>query len=362
MKLLVVSANPMGPDGITNVICNLLRAMDKAGMRMDLAAINEPGQTVRGLVEGAGGSVFVLERSIKKPLRYINALRALIRRGGYDLVHAHGSSATLALEMTAAALAGCPVRIAHSHNTTCRYKAVHYLLTPLLRALCTHPLACGTEAGRWLHGKKEFTVVRNGIDTARFAFRQEARAQRREELGIAPGERLLGHVGYFVEAKNQGFLLDMMACMPEKYRLLLVGQGRLRDAAQQKARDLGVADRVIFLGVTDRVEDYLCACDGIVMPSLYEGLPLTLMEQQASGLKCLVSDRITAEADKTGLLTFLPLERGALGWARAVQAQELTYDRDAVSREAMGRLRNCGYDIYAGAAELRAYYERAART
>lgn len=359
MRLLIVNTNVMVADGITNVIRNLFCAMDRADIYVDLVAINEPPESIRALFEAEGGCVHVLPRSMRHPLRYLNALRRVIKKGHYDAVHVHGNSATLVLEMVAAWLAGCKVRIAHSHNTTCKSMTVHRLMTPVFRALCTHRLACGDAAGKWLYENRDFTVVNNGIDTDRFAFSQEARQQIRKQYAFADDQVVIGHVGIFNEAKNQSFLIDILSCLDEKYRFLLIGDGHLRKTVEEKAAVMGLADRVVFAGVTDRVPDYLSACDLIVMPSLYEGLPLALVEQQTNGLQCIVSDNITREADKTGNLTFLPLSAGAQHWADVVQALQLPERREEASCSATEKIKDCCYDIHTEAAKMLAYYKQA---
>lgn len=356
MRVLIINTNVFCRDGISNVIQNLYRAMDKQGLHIDLMAINKPGEAVEQLFQEHGGRVFVIHRSMRNPLRYLFALRKCILQGGYDLVHIHGNSATMALEMVAAWLAGCKVRIAHSHNTTCKFMTAHRLLKPIFGALCTHRLACGIDAGNWLYGKRKFTVVNNGIDTARYGFTEEGRRQLRQQYGIEDDQIVLGHVGVFNEAKNQRFLLEILAELDERYKLLLVGDGKLRPAVESRAADLGVAERVIFAGLTDRVPDYLSAFDCIVMPSLHEGLPLALVEQQTNGLQCVVSDTITRETDKTGNLSFLPLDAGAKFWAEEIVKLQLPEDRIAASKAATEKIKNCGYDIHDEAAKLKEFY------
>lgn len=356
MKLLYINTVPTERNGVTNVICNLLGAMDTEGLTADLLCINEPERRYRELAAGWGGSVHVLSRSISHPIRYVRRLKKLLKEGGYEAVHVHGNSATMALEMLAARLAGVRVRIAHSHNTTCRYMTVHRLLSPLFQALCTHRLACGEEAGKWLYGKRDFTVINNGVETARFAYCPENRQELREKLGIGAGKVLLGHVGTFNEAKNQGFLIEMLARLPEGYALVLVGEGPLRGSLEEKAQALAPGGRVCFAGVTDRAEDFFSAFDLLVMPSLYEGLPLTLVEAQSSGLPCLVSDRITKEVDMTGLLRYLPLEQEA--WTEAVKAAAAS-ERQEASRQAVEKIRAAGYDVRDEAAKLKLFYRKA---
>lgn len=356
MNILVINTSSMGPDGIMNVIKNMLYAMDKNDVNIDLLAINEPADKVRLMFEEAGGKVYVIPRSMSNPIAYLCALVRLIRRGTYDIVHAHGNSATLVLEMLGAQLAGCKVRIAHSHNTTCKYPLLHKVLSPMFQMLCTHRLACGEAAGRWLFGNKKFLVVNNGILTNRFVFNREKRNEIRDLFKIGSEVKLIGHVGLFNEQKNQSYLIDILAKLGSEYKLFLLGIGHLRESVEQKVRDIGLSDRVIFGGVTDRVEDYLCAFDMLVMPSLYEGLPLTLIEAQASGLKCIVSENITHEVDKTGNLTFLSLEEGAESWAQTVLTSAVCENREEASRMAIKRIKASGYDIFDEADKLKKYY------
>jgi len=361
MKVLMINTVSTQRNGVTNVICNLHAAMDKSDMSVDLLAINSPEALYTRQFEEAGGKVTVIKRSISHPLRYIRALKKHIRENGYDIIHAHGNSATLTLEMLAAKLGGCKVRIAHSHNTTCTYMAVHKLLKPVFLRLCTHRLACSESAGKWLFPGRSFTVVNNGIDTKRFAFDAQARQQLRRQLGIGEDCRLLGHVGLFNDAKNQGFLIDLLkelADAGEPYKLVLVGQGNRKEAAQEQVRQLGLQDRVTFVEATDRVQDYLSAFDVFCMPSLYEGLPLALIEAQTSGLPCLVADTVTREADKTGNMTFLPIDRGVQVWAEQLKALHHPQDRAASAEAAAQSICRCGYDIHTEAEKLKDLYRK----
>lgn len=361
MRILAINTVPTERNGITNVIFNLYEAMDMQGFVVDYVAIREPEPVYAERIRQWGGQVFVVPREIRRPFSYLRKLEALIRKGKYDVIHAHGNSATLALEMLAARMAGCSIRIAHCHNTTCRFVMLHKLLLPVFRSSCTHALACGTAAGRWLYGGNSFAVVNNGVNTERYAFQEKARRNLREKYQIGNEEILIGHVGVFNEAKNQSFLTDILAelrAQEDKYRLMLIGDGALRPSVEEKAVRLGLQERIIFVGETDQVAAYLCACDLMVMPSLFEGLPLSLIEAQANGLQCVVSENITREVDKTGNITFVPLEGGAGQWAQVIREIPQQNDRAECSDKAVRDIRNCGYDIAQNSADLRRYYQR----
>ena len=274
---------------------------------------------------------------------------------------AHGNSATLSLEMAAARFAGCKIRISHCHNTKCRFPIIHRILLPLFNSLCTHRLACGDAAGYWLYKNKDFRVFFNGIDTERFSFDIAKRNKVREQLGITVDQTVIGHVGAFNEVKNQSFLVDVLSSLltvcPE-YLVLFVGSGPLYETLKEKVASLQLQGNVIFVGETDCVAEYLNACDLIAMPSLYEGLPLSLIEEQANGLSCIVSDTVTNETDKTGNLIFLSLSEGANKWANVIRGIQRVTDRKRQNNSeiAVELIKQSGYDIYIGADNLRKYY------
>lgn len=358
MKILMVNTVATEKNGITNVIMNIVSNINDEGVKVDLISINKPATLYYDILEQHGGKIFVLNRSRKKILMYVQELKRIIKKESYDVIHVHGNSHTVILELLAAKLAGCTVRIAHAHNTTCRSHLSHLLFTPFFNFLCTHRLACGQDAGRFMHGRHEFVVVNNGVDTKRFSFCPEARQKIRVQYGVQD-KIVIGHVGMFNVAKNQLFLLEVLKSLlsrNEQYCLMLLGEGERLQAVEHKAIQLGIRDSVFFVGGTDNVPEYLSAMDFIMMPSLFEGLPLTLIEEQASGLICLVSDRIAKEADKTGNLLFLPLENGPEAWVETVEKLNLTTCRINNSKVAIQKIKACGYSIENEAQKLKQYY------
>lgn len=358
MKVLVINTAATQRNGITNVICNLQRGLQDRDVSVDLLAINKPEADFCQLF----GKVHVLNRSISHPLRYIKALSRLIAREGYDMIHAHGSSATLALEMVAAKRGGCPVRIAHCHSTSCIFKKAHTLLKPLFRSCYTHAVACSQAAGQWLFENRPFTVLNNGIDTRRFRFSPEDRQQVREGLGVAPQRLLIGQVGKFDDNKNQGFTVEVLHRLVRNggdYALVFIGDGALRESVSESIRNLGLEDRVYFAGVTDQVQKYLSGMDLLVMPSRVEGLPLSLIEAQASGLACFVSDNVTREVDKTGYVQFLPLQEDA--WVSQIQNVQVPFSRENASQKGAACICDAGYDNQVVVQQLYDLYKNAAQ-
>lgn len=347
MKILMINTVATEKNGITNVIMNIISNIKGEGILFDLLSPNKPSERYTRIVEQYGGSVFVSERSMRKSISYFFRIKKIISDHSYDAIHIHGNSHLVILELLAAFLTGCKIRIVHAHNTTCNFPFVHKLLSPIFNILCTHRIACGNDAGYFMYGKKKFVVFNNGIDTDRFAFNPEVRKEIREKYNIQE-KIVIGHVGMFNEAKNQLFLIDVLKKLLQKnshYCLLFIGEGELMDATRKRAEDVDIADSVFFVGGTDSVPDYLSAMDMIMMPSLFEGLPLALIEEQANGLTCLVSNNITREVDKTGHVLFLPINMGVDDWVRSAEAVDILENREFLSADAVKNITCSGYSI-----------------
>lgn len=345
-SLLVVNTVPFERNGISFVIYNLLNSLDKKDMRIGIVAISDAtDEKYLEFFKENGIKLHVIPRSMRNPLRYLKELAKVAK--DYDALYAHGNSATMILEMTAAKAAGVGIRMAHSHSTTCSAKLIHRLAKPAFLTLCNRRIACGREAGEWLFGKKDFTIINNGVDTGNFAFDNEKRKEIRAKLniGVAP---LIGGVGNFEETKNQKFTLGVFREILKKRpdaRLIFLGDGPLKEQCIEYAESLGLGDKVIFAGSVGNVNEYLNAIDVILMPSLFEGFPLTLVEEQANGLHCLCSDNITRDTNLSGNLEFISLE-DTEKWAQIADALlSASGNREETSRKAIADISAKGYDI-----------------
>jgi len=359
-RLLVINTVKTDPNGIAQVIFNINDHIDHSNLIVDLFSINDPEQIYHDKIEKYGGKIIVKERSLTKLIPYLIKLIKTIRNGKYDVVHAHGNSATLLFEMFAAYIAGCKVRIAHSHNTTCDNIKLHNLLWPLFDKLVTDRFACGIAAGKWLFRDNDFVVINNGIDTCRFKYNAKNRTAIRSRLGVADDTSLVGNVGFFNDQKNQIQLLDifdsLLKIRPNSI-LVLIGDGPNKSQIYDKIEKLSIGKNVILTGLINDVPDYLSALDVIVMPSLYEGLPLSLIEEQANGLTCVVSDKITTEVNKTGNVVFLPLTSPASSWADVIDSiLKSPKDRSIISQNAIMTIEDSGYSIVAEARKVFEYY------
>jgi glycosyltransferase involved in cell wall biosynthesis len=249
---------------------------------------------------------------------YYKFLVRLIREERYDVIHSH-TMFNSGWAMLAGKRCGVPVRIAHSHSALdVDMPAYKRLYEKCMRRLIlrdsTVLAACGQKAGERLFGKKAFdergTLLLNGIQTDLFAYDETARARIRSELGL-DDKFVIGHVGHLAEVKNQSFLIRLMPKLLEKRPgafLLLLGEGSDREMLENLIRELDLSKHVLMTGNVFNVNEYLSAMDVFAFPSLYEGLPLSIVEVQANGLPCIISDRVPKDVFVTDLLTPLPLE------------------------------------------------------
>jgi glycosyltransferase involved in cell wall biosynthesis len=193
----------------------------------------------------------------------------------------------------------------------------------LIQLNSTDWIACGTAAGEWLYGKTFFhrkgSVILNGIDVNAFKFRESKRNEIRNRY-MLENKFVVGHVGHFSTVKNQVFLLDLMKTMvatrPETV-LIMLGEGDQRQLIEDKIKECKLEKNVILTGNVMNVADYLSAMDVFAFPSLYEGMPLSIIEVQANGLPAIVSDRVPEDVFLTDLITIVSLENRE-GWFESI--------------------------------------------
>lgn len=349
--------------GVESVVYNYYRHMDHTKFQFDFFIDADSACPPRQELIDMGARYFVVPPYQKLP-QHIRALIRLFRENQYKIVHAHMN--TLAVfSLFAAWVAGVPVRICHNHSTAGRGEGgkntLKYLLRPFAKLFATNLCSCSEYAGRWLFGRRameqgDVTVFQNAIELNRFGFDPVVRAEVRRELALEDSF-VVGHVGRFCFQKNHRFLIEIFAAIRKRRPdaiLLLVGDGGLLDSVKDQVLQLGLKNAVRFLGVREDVGRLYQAMDVFVLPSRYEGLPVVGVEAQAAGLPCLVSDRVTQEAQLTGNFKFMPLAAGAERWATEVVSAGGERRGDT-----SGALREAGFDIVQRASSLQEYYRSA---
>lgn len=360
IKVLVVNTIEFSRiNGITAVIMNYYRNMNKNNLQMDFLVLNQIEEEYREEFQKNHARVYCLERK-QRPIYYCIQLEKLLRRNQYDVIHIHGNSAMMLPDTLMAKFAGVPVRIVHSHNTTCSHMRLHQLFYPIFQRIYTHAFACGQDAGKWLFRTRPFVEIKNGIDLKKYSYNQAVRIQYRKKLN-ANGQVVIGHVGNFFKQKNHEFLINLFAELLQKnsnYLLVLISDGDLMDQIKKQVERLGLKEKVIFLGKISNVHEYLQAMDMFVLPSLFEGLPLALVEAQAAGLPCLVADTISREVNLTNSMQYLSIQ-DTTTWVKAIQetTQRIEEDDRIENSKKWGEdIRAAGYDIRVNANRMRELY------
>lgn len=286
----------LGYAGVEAVVMNYYRNIDRNKIQFDFITCSQIPERYDEEIYNSGGKIFRLPSRSRKPHKYMDVLKKVIKENGYQIIHIHQNSASMAMDAFVAKICGVPVIIGHSHNTRCNVMWQHYLFKPFVNLLLTNRFACSEEAGQWIFGnRKDVTVVNNAIDTSKFAFDEKTRESMREELGIEENF-VVGFVGRLYDGQKNLFrVLEIFRAVLEKKnnaKLLIVGDGQDKERLIQKAEDLKINDKVLFLGKRNDVNNVMMAMDVFLMPSFYEGLPVVVVESQATGLRIVVSENV----------------------------------------------------------------------
>ena len=293
-------------------------------------------------------------------------IERILRDEKIDIVHINSRFfAFHVLLLSVAKKAGIPIRVSHFHGSLVEPffdRIVHTFLRMRIRSLATVYAGCSKEKAVYLFGKKgiesdKWQLIPNTIQTERFKFNEAERKKKRELIGVVDNEILLGAVGRVEKEKNHIFLIGvlkkLLRSMP-KAKLIILGDGSEREKLQEKSRELGLDGKVILYGSTDDVPGWLSAMDYYLMPSLSEGFPISAVEAQASGLVCLLSDRITKEVDLTKNVYHLSIDNGTGAWLKKIEAVPPVSISDRL--HVADLIKNAGFDVNNTAEYVRSLY------
>jgi glycosyltransferase EpsF len=303
----IVVAQIMGKwvgGGVEAVIMNYYRHIDRTKVQFDFICDEDSTNIPYGEIEKLGGKV-ILCPPYQKIHKYMKFLEKLFREKKYRIVHSNINTLSV-FPLRAAKKAGVKVRIAHSHSTSnpkeWKKNLLKNTLRPFSKKYATDYFACSEHAGRYLFGDKSFnagkvTIIPNAIDIEMFKYDPIARKKLRKEIGLRNDDFVIGHIGRFVKQKNHAFLIDVFAeVKKENAKLVLVGQGPLREEIENKVKKLGLEKDVFFLGQRNDANKLYSVFDVFCLPSLYEGLGVVAIEAQINERKLLLSDKVPVEA------------------------------------------------------------------
>ena len=351
----------MDRGGAETMAMNYYRHIDRTKVQFDFLVHREQHGAYDDEIEALGGRIYRMCPIYPQNFtRYKRDLRAFFQaHPEYKIIHSHMSELGY-FAFREAERQGVPVRICHAHSFPHEYDVKMIVRTYFKKRMMpylTHLFMCGEDSGRWLYGRKNeerFVMLNNAIDSASYSYNANIREDVRKQLCLT-NELIVGHVGRFSQAKNHPFMLKIFASLLEKEPnavLLLVGGGEDMPKIQAKAQALGIAEHVRFLGVRSNVADLMQAMDVFVFPSLYEGLPVTMVEAQAAGLPCLISDKVPPECILTdGLVDVLPLSAAPETWA-----DKILQKRDFPRTDRRTEIAAHGFDITTEAIKLQEFY------
>lgn len=339
--------------GSQTFIMEIYRKIDRTVIQFDFIVFSGEEGDFCDEIKALGGRIFVSPRYFgKNHVGFTKWWDIFLKNHlEYKVVHFHVRSIA-AICIPIAKRRGI-VTIAHSHSTS-NGDGIQAIVKDIMqfpiRFQADYLFACSQEAGRWLYGKnvvkrKNYYVVHNVVDTKRFSFNPERREKLRNKLKIADSS-VIGHVGRFSAPKNHKYLLKVFCeirRINKNVKLILVGDGELKKEIRDLCKKLNMIDEVLLVGNVSNTEEYYWAMDVFVFPSLWEGMPVSVVEAQASGLICIISDKVTRDVKISKRIKYLPLEIGEKEWAKEVC--ELLQQRKREACHVKNSVLKC-YDSY----------------
>ncbi|WP_338036897.1 glycosyltransferase family 1 protein [Metabacillus litoralis] len=315
----------MNRGGLETMLMNYYRQIDKEKIQFDFMVHREERGHYDVEIESLGGRIFRMPQirpgNYQKYFRLLNQF--FTEHKEFKVVHAHNNENSSFVLRTAKQF-GVPCRIAHSHLSDLGIDLklpFRMYARSVMKDQPTDFFACSKNAGKWLFGEqKEVTVLNNAVNVKEFKYNEKLRMTMRRKLNI-DGQLVIGHIGRFNKQKNHEFLLDIFNLVLDKKPdsiLVLVGDGHLRTEIERKAERLNISSKIKFLGVREDISELMQAMDVFLFPSLFEGLPVVLVEAQAAGLNCIVSDSITSETNLTGRVQYVSLNDSQEKWAEKI--------------------------------------------
>lgn len=349
MTNILIITGWLDVSGTETFIMNVLRNIDKSLYHIDFLLFQKKESRYSIEAESLGCRLFYLPSRKKGFFNYLRALNIFFKNNSYkyDVVHYCGGSLTSVAPIFFSKKYGINKRIIHAHSTSTdgiHNKILHNINKCFAQSLFTHRWGCSKEACKFFFGRRESKIIKNGIDINRFVYNEHTRTNIKSILGINPEYTVIGHIGRFVKLKNQSFVVDIFKeyqKLNPNSTLLLVGIGPEMEMVRSKVCKYNLTQNVIFTGERHDVPMLLHAMDYFVMPSLYEGLPFVLVEAQAAGTFCVVSDTISPDSKISDILSFMSLNDNAEKWAEYINNTRLDYNRENCSKI----VRDRGYDI-----------------
>ncbi|MBO4818716.1 MAG: glycosyltransferase [Firmicutes bacterium] len=348
--------------GKKSLVMEYYRHIDREKVQFDFICDADSQAIPYEEIESMGGRVYVI-RPYQKIFGNMADIRRLCKENRYPVMHAYNSTMNL-FPMFIAKTTGVPVRISESlsmaHEGDWKTK-IKKILRPMSKCFANYYMSCGRDCGRWQFGDELFDggrvdVFKTVIDTSAHEFDQELRDRTRKEYGWED-KIVIGHIGRLTPQKNSVRLIEIFSAIAKKEPkavLCLIGDGELKGDVLGRIKELGIEDRVDYLGRREDIHQFYCAMDCFLLPSLYEGLPVVGLEAESGGLPMFFSTEITREANACELGHFMALSASDEEWADEVLAA--VYENMPRRRSYSKEVSEAGFDSRSEAKRLQEYY------
>lgn len=311
--------------GIETYLYNLVKNIDKNKYQMDFLVVGKEKPCFYDELKNMGCNFYYITPRTQNPRTGRKEIRTLILNNHYDILHCHCNTLSYIDPILEAKT--LPIKIiVHSRNGGAKVRFHSLVFNFINQYRLPYNdivlLAVSKQAGRWMFKSHNFFVINNGVDTSKFIFDEKIRNEIRTKYNLIDNKVLI-LVGALRKQKNHKFafnVLKELLKMDNSYRLILLGEGKLKKELMEYSKKLNIDKYLLFLGNKENVTDYLSASDIFIFPSFYEGFPNALLEAEASGLKCYASETITKEVAVENFIEYISLNKGAKYWARLINS------------------------------------------
>ena len=346
--------------GLETMLVNYLLKINKSDFSFDFLVNSDVVGDYESLINSFNSKIFHIGKLNPFSKNYITKLDNFFKKNpNYDIIHSHIDCMSY-IPLKIASKYKIKTLISHSHNSNQELNIKYPLkiiYKNLIPSVATNFFSCGIKAGNWMFNNKNFNVIENAIPINDFKFNNEFRETFRSKYNLIHFV-VLGHVGRFNKQKNHKFMIHLLSKLNKivpKYKLVFVGDGPLLESTQNYAKKLNVINDVIFLGKQSNIGEILSAFDLFLLPSLFEGVPLSLIEAQANGLTCLVSNKISHEISITDCCIFLELKKNKQNWIdRIINFNSLNLKREYY----FNKVSDSNYNISTAVLKLESLYKK----
>lgn len=308
--------------GIEKFLVEMFQHFDINKVTMDFIVLGSKSPFENKINEN-GGKVFYITKKEKNFIRHFKELYNIMKKKSKDhsIIYFNSGAIFYIIPYLIAKLVGYKKIIVHAHNGADQQRnrceiMIHKINRIIVRRLANKCISCSDVASNWIFGEKytknnDIMIIKNAIDSNKFSFDKNLRTQMRKLLNIQESTLVIGNIGRFEIQKNHNFMIDILneiVKVNQDCCLMLIGEGSLYSCINKKIEEYNLADKVLYLGRRSDINALLNAIDIFILPSFFEGFPITLVEAQANGIPCIVSDKITRQVNITGLVSYLDIK------------------------------------------------------